>query len=418
MDQLNLKRITKLGEMYSRTLFVIPSGESRSRSHSVNFRFKTHAEFYYLFGVHIENATALILGKKVYLCVEEGTSDWDDNNQLGMDLKHSGINVVSVSKKNEIMADLIIEADRIATAFGVNSANDELITGFINFKFSRKRRMATPLNLCDSRNLTGLLRLYKSQDEIELLRTACLKSSEVHNALMSKKLIGLTEKQVANWIEKEFLNRDMQWCSYETIVGSGERSTLLHARASDKIITEDEMIVIDAGGEWSSYCADITRSIPSGLKMTNKQKLVYESVLEVQKRILKNTTAGTSLKEIDELTKKNLQEELLKRAVTNITGENINSLMPHSTSHWIGLDVHDPSPYYYDDGSAIKLENGMSFTVEPGLYFKNKNLIVPELNAIGVRIEDDVVVENNKLTVLTSVIKEVEEIEQQRSLQH
>jgi Xaa-Pro aminopeptidase len=203
----------------------------------------------------------------------------------------------------------------------------------------------------------------------------------------------------------------MQWTAYETIVGSGDRSTLLHARATDKVVHDGELVLIDAGGEWCGYCADITRVVPAGGKFSAKQREIYQTVLIAQKAAIAKVRPSVTLQEIHAVATEALIEQLSRLGhAEDELRRNIGQLMPHSTSHWIGLDVHDPCPYVDDTGSLIRLQAGMSFTVEPGLYFRSKE-IFPEFYGIGVRIEDDVVVTETGCEILTSAPKELEEVE-------
>jgi Xaa-Pro aminopeptidase len=212
-------------------------------------------------------------------------------------------------------------------------------------------------------------------------------------------------------MEANFLLEDMQWTAYETIVGSGIRATVLHARASNRVIQNGDLILIDAGGEWGGYCADITRTFPAFGPFSADQRLIYEIVFSAQKHVLESIKPGVSLKElhlagadklIEGLSRAGHRESEVRRALAK--------LMPHSTSHWIGMDVHDPSPYVGDDGSALRLSPGMTFTVEPGLYFREENLF-PAYYGIGVRIEDDIVVTERGFELLSCAPKEIEEIE-------
>ncbi|WP_374029555.1 aminopeptidase P N-terminal domain-containing protein [Bdellovibrio bacteriovorus] len=404
------KRRLELTSRFSRTLFVISSGSENRRSPSISHRFKVSSDFFYLTGLDLAEALLVVVGGQSYLLTKafgNVNSVWDDNDSLANSKELlNGLQIAAVEKLEEILRSHLNDFDRIATALGRSQIVDDVLLGFAAYGKARARKTSIPLAICDSTSLVGTLRLKKDADEISFMREAAVRSSRVHERLMRQSFVGKSEREISNWIEAQFLLEGMQWTAYETIVGAGERSTLLHARATDRIIQNDDIIVIDAGGEWKNYCADITRALPAGKRFTAEQRRVYETVLTAQKNVLREIRPGQTLQALHQLTKESLIEGLAIAGYSRETlNEDVSRLMPHSTSHWIGLDVHDPAPYVGDTGEALRLEEGMTFTVEPGIYDKG----------IGVRIEDDVLVTANGVEILTSVAKEIHEIEALRA---
>lgn len=412
------KRRSLLGNTYSRTLFVIPSGQVASRSHSVKYRFKSASDFFYLVGHQVAGAILIILGEKTYLLHEPQVEDgWGESMALTGEMRtpSQGIHFDSLIQLETIIRSYRQDFDRIAVSLDRDKETEAALLSLVSYDRKLRSRKGMPISLCDSRTLVGTARLVKEPDEIECLRESGSRSARVHTRLMKQPLIGKSEKQISNWIEAGFLYEDMQWTAYETIVGAGNRSTLLHARATDAIIRENDCLLVDAGGEWKGYCADITRTIPAGCKFSARQSELYHAVLAAQKGALVATKPGTSLQEIHQATLEVLVEELMKLNLPKeLVQKNIASLMPHQTSHWIGLDVHDPSPHIDDSGDQIKLAPGMCFTIEPGLYFRQHELFT-QYCGIGVRIEDDVLITESDYELLTPVPKELEEIEELRS---
>ncbi len=411
-------RRNKLAEKFSRTLFVISCGEESKRSHSVGYRFKAASDFSYLTGVELNNAILIIAGKSKYLLSATFSAEaalWDDEGELSASDKENlqGVQFESLDRLEDILISHLAYFDRLAFAVGRSSSVDHRLLSLISFnRRIRSRQTALPVSLCDSRTLVGALRIKKDETEIALMKEAGKRSSLVHNRLMSQSFVGRSERDICNWIEAQFMLEGMQWTAYQTIVGAGERSTLLHARATDRIIKNDELILIDAGGEWKGYCADITRTLISGKKFTAEQKNLYRIVLEAQKTVINAAQVGTTLQELHRLSLAVLSEGLLKLGYAkDLLATDIKKLIPHSTSHWIGLDVHDPSSYFDDAGAEIKLETGMCFTIEPGLYVREDIQGFAGYQGLGVRIEDDILITETGHELLTSVAKEIEEIE-------
>lgn len=392
------------------------------RSHSVAYRHKTAGDFLYLCGVEVIDAVLVIAGGKTYLLSEafgKEASVWDDGYALteADKKKLEGVHLENLGKLEEVLRAHLDDCDRIALPVGRNQKIDGILLSAVSYERRHRGRISnTPLAICDSRTLVGSLRQIKTAEEISLLKEAGARSSRVHTELMGQNFQGQSERSVVNWIESRFIEQGMQWTAYESIAGSGDRSTILHARGTAKILQAGEVLLVDAGGEWKGYCSDITRVLPVGKTFSVEQRAVYQIVLDAQKAVLSAVKPGESLRGLHDLALAVLSEGLLKEGFSkDYVSESLRHLMPHSTSHWIGLDVHDPSPYFDDSGSPLKLQEGMCFTVEPGIYFR-KGLGAPaKYEGIGVRIEDDVVVTANGCDLLTSVPKEISEIESMRA---
>jgi len=241
------------------------------------------------------------------------------------------------------------------------------------------------------------MRLIKSQGELDLMQKAIDASIDAHFDAMKHMRPGMFEYQIAARM-KEI--HELAGCSreaYAPIVGSGFNSTVLHySRLNDQIKAGD-IVVMDVGGEYGGYAADITRTLPATGKFTARQREIYEIVLEAQNAALAAVKPGARLYDGPG----NLQE-----IVTNYfnshghdkQGKPLGKYYIHGVSHYLGLNVHDVGD------RDRPLEAGMVITVEPGLY-------IPEEN-IGVRIEDDVLVTKDGYQILTARLpRTVEEIE-------
>ncbi|MGV9195707.1 aminopeptidase P family protein [Arcanobacterium canis] len=188
---------------------------------------------------------------------------------------------------------------------------------------------------------------------------------------------------------------------YDTIVGSGNHANTLHWIDNDGPVRDGDLILVDAGAELDSlYTADITRTLPVNGKFTEAQREVYEAVLEACEAALEETKKpGVRFKDIHTAAMAVIARHLEGWGMLPSTAENSLSpegqyhrrWMPHGTSHHLGLDVHDCAQAKRELYTDSLLEPGMIFTIEPGLYFHEDDLLVPErFRGIGVRIEDDV----------------------------
>jgi Xaa-Pro aminopeptidase len=197
-------------------------------------------------------------------------------------------------------------------------------------------------------------------------------------------------------IESAFVSAALEFgndVGYSSIAGSGENATTLHWTRNNGVLKNGDLILVDAGIELETlYTADITRTLPISGSFTEEQRAIYDLVLAAADNALKEAKPGKRFKDVHDAAVRTL-EEGLKRLKIMTDDQFVSRWMFHGTSHHLGLDVHDcamASEEKYRDGI---LEEGMVFTIEPGLYFKGDDLLVPEkYRKIGIRIEDDILI--------------------------
>jgi Xaa-Pro aminopeptidase len=216
----------------------------------------------------------------------------------------------------------------------------------------------------------------------------------------------------------EVMKRGCRREGYGTIVAGGANACTLHYVFNDQPLNDGDMVLVDAGGEYNYYSADITRTWPVSGKFTETQKRVYSKLLEAQKDLVAMVKPGLVIKQhmdeaISRLTDIMLDEKLLKGGKSDlIEKQEYRKYFPHGLGHFLGLDVHDAGDYL-KNGKSRELEPGMVITVEPGLYVPHDDDTAPEgLRGLGIRIEDDIVVTESGHHVLTyEAPKEIDELE-------
>jgi Xaa-Pro aminopeptidase len=251
--------------------------------------------------------------------------------------------------------------------------------------------------LVDVTPLIDAMRQVKSPGELALIQKAIDLSIDAHLDAMKTMRPGLFEYQVAARM-KEI--HEIGGCSreaYAPIVGAGFNSTVLHYSGLNDPIKDGDLVVIDVGGEYGGYAADITRTLPASGKFTPRQREIYEIVLGAQNAAIAAVKPGVLIYDGPG----NLQQivtDYINTHGRDKEGHALGQYYPHGVSHHLGLDVHDP-------GDRMRpLEPGMVITVEPGIYIPEENL--------GVRIEDDVLVTEDGYKILTERLpRTVDEIE-------
>ncbi len=190
---------------------------------------------------------------------------------------------------------------------------------------------------------------------------------------------------------------------YEVIAAAGEHACTLHWIRNDGRVDADAVVLVDAGVEVDSlYTADVTRTLPASGRFSEAQRRVYTAVLDAADAAFAATRPGATIREVHEAAMGVIADRLSawgllpvdpEQSLDVASGGQHRRWMVHGTSHHLGLDVHDCARLARETYQGQALEPGMVFTIEPGLYFRPDDLLVPEeLRGIGVRIEDDVLV--------------------------
>jgi Xaa-Pro aminopeptidase len=248
------------------------------------------------------------------------------------------------------------------------------------------KRAVPSANVRDITGAISAMRQVKSAGELALMQKAIDASIDAHLDAMKRMKPGLFEYQVGARM-KEI--HEFEGCSreaYAPIVGTGFYSTVLHYSALDQQIKDGDIVVLDVGGEYGGYAADITRTLPANGKYSARQREIYEIVLGAQNAAMAALKPGAAIHG-GSIDLNAIAREYINTHGKDLHGDSLGKYYIHGLSHHLGLDVHDP-------GSVTRpLEPGMVITIEPGIYIPEENL--------GVRIEDDVLVTKDGYELLT-----------------
>ena len=251
------------------------------------------------------------------------------------------------------------------------------------------------------------IRSVKDSIEIEIMKRACDITEKGFRRILSFIKPGVMEYEIEAELMHEFLFNRSKGFAYTPIIASGKSACVLHYIENNKTCKNGDIILMDFGAEYANYASDLTRCVPVNGKFTSRQKEVYNSVLRVKNEATKLLNPGVFLNDYHKEVGKLMEEELLKlNLISSKDIQNQDSKWPaykkyfmHGTSHYIGLDTHDVGSW------TEPIEENMVFTVEPGIY-------IPE-EGIGIRLEDDVVVQKNSApkNLMENIPIEAEEIE-------
>ncbi len=227
------------------------------------------------------------------------------------------------------------------------------------------------------------LAMIKDEKEIDAIKTAVEITDQAFSEVFPMIKIGVKEKEIANQLS--FLYRkygDADADAFSPIVGSGIHSAMPHQRPTDKKIEPGELVVIDSGAKYAGYHADMTRTVATK-GYSEKQKEIYNIVLEAQLKSIDGIKSNISCKEIDSI------------ARDHITNAGYGKYFDHGLGHSLGLEIHE-NPRFSKVSKDI-LQSNHVMTVEPGIYLEDIG---------GVRIEDDIVVQDNGCEVLNKTQKD------------
>ena len=241
-------------------------------------------------------------------------------------------------------------------------------------------------SITDKSELLTSLRMTKSTAEIKHIRSAIKATAEGIDRVLRAAKPDINERILHNALISGFTDMGAKTVAFDPIVGSGVRSTILHYKENDQSTSAGDLMVLDCGAEINGYASDITRTIPINGKFSKRQKKVYEVVLKAQKASIAAVKPGATMTQVDAAARK------------VITDAGFGDFFLHGIGHHLGLETHDPGL------NSAKLKPGMVVTIEPGIYIKDE--------AIGIRIEDDILVTKDGRQNLSSMIpKTVSEIE-------
>lgn len=237
-----------------------------------------------------------------------------------------------------------------------------------------------------TQSIVSRLRYVKSPEEIDKIRRAVQITDAAYNTLLGSIKPGVSEKDLAAELAYTLKKNGAESESFPSIVASGERSALPHAVPTDATLVVGTQVLMDFGGQYEGYAGDMTRTVFLG-KATDKFRDIYNIVLDAQLAAISGVAPGKSGKEIDAI------------ARDYIASHGYEDAFQHSLGHSIGLDVHDGAAL--SPRSELILEPGMVVTVEPGIYLEGWG---------GVRIEDDILVNETGYENLTGSTKSLLEL--------
>ncbi|HEY7871651.1 MAG TPA: Xaa-Pro aminopeptidase [Rudaea sp.] len=398
---------------------IVPAAPERLRNNDSHYPYRQDSDFHYLTGFSEPEAVLALIpgrehGEAILFCRERDPEReaWDGAragqegavSEFGMD------DAFPIADIDDILPGMLEGRSRVYYHFGRDADFDVQLIGWVNRVRARiKQGARAPHEFVALGHILHDLRLFKTRDELRVMRKAAQIASAAHVRAMRAVRPGMNEHEIEAELLHEFRRRGAV-PSYEPIVGGGANGCVLHYRANNAPLKDGDLLLIDAGAEYECYASDITRTFPVNGKFSLEQRALYELVLAAQKAAIEQVRPGKPFGAYHDAAVRTLTAGLIKLGLLkggvekNIREQTYRKFYMHKTGHWLGLDVHDVGDYRVD-GEFRELEPGMVVTVEPGLYIApDAKGVAVKWRGIGIRIEDDVVVTKGDPEVITTAV--------------
>jgi Xaa-Pro aminopeptidase len=413
------KRREKLAALFPGERLVIPAGGLKVRNNDCDFRYRPHSAFAHLTGLGTDREPDAVL-----VLEPEGVGEFPAVLFFHPRVDRTDKEFYSDSRYGEMWVGQRESLAEMEALCGIKTASIDLLDNLLRSHRglpTRVLRDADPdvTELVDT-NREGApegvdhqlqiavseLRLVKDEFELAEMRKACEATAVGFENVVRAFPDAVKNGRGERWVEGVFglhARHQGNAVGYDSIIASGDHANTLHWIRNTGDLVPGTLLLMDAGVELDTlYTADVTRTLPVDGKFTPAQRQVYEAVLEAQQAGIDAATPGAKHADIHKaattvvatkLAEWGLLPVSLDEALDEEHGGQWRRWMVHGTSHHLGLDVHDCAHARRENYKDGYLHEGMVVTVEPGIYFKSTDLMVPEeLRGIGVRIEDDIAI--------------------------
>ncbi|URL58939.1 aminopeptidase P N-terminal domain-containing protein [Luteibacter flocculans] len=399
-------------------VLILAAAPERMRNADAPWPYRQDSDFHYLTGFDEPEAVLALLpgrahGESVLFCRERDAERerWD-GERMGTDRAARELKLddaFPIDDIDDILPGMIEGRARVYCHFGQEPDFDARLLGWMRRLRTARGGGVVPKDLVALGHLLHDLRLFKSRDELALMRRSAEVAAAAHLSAMAVARPGVAEYEVEGEILRTIRGRGAVPAFPPTVAG-GVNACIMHYQANRAILNDGELLLVDAGAEVNYYASDITRSFPIGGRFTKEQRALYEIVYEAQLAAIDAVRPGRSFGDAHDAAVRVIAEGLcavgiLRGGADRVIAEgSYKTYFPSKTGHWLGLDVHDVGDYRID-GQPRVLEEGMVVTVEPGIYVPPDDKRVHERwRGIGIRIEDDVAVTKGAPDVMTAMV--------------
>jgi len=405
---------------------IISTAPEFTRNRDSEFPYRHDSDFFYLTGFEEPGATLVMkvlkdrkhfqLQSHLFCRPKDPEREIWDGIRLGPEAAPEALGIEFAHSNQELdqtLSGILADQDAVYVRLSESAEADRRLRHWMKQVRGQARSgINPPSELHDIEAIIHEMRLFKDAEEINIMRRAAAISARAHVRAMQACKPGMREYQLEAELLHEFRNSGSQSVAYNSIVAGGANTCILHYRAGATELRAGELCLIDAGCELDGYASDITRTFPVNGKFSGPQRALYDITLAAQEAAIAMTKVGNTFMQPHEAALKVLTQGLLDEKLLKLSelGSLENAIeigayrrfYMHRTSHWLGMDVHDVGSYRESSENTMKeekpwriLQSGMVITIEPGLYIRPADDIDEAFWNIGIRIEDDAVINDS-----------------------
>ncbi|MGK0674371.1 MAG: Xaa-Pro aminopeptidase [Halothiobacillaceae bacterium] len=428
LDKKHFARRRKrlLAQLGPEGIAILPAAVERVRNRDTHYPFRQDSDFRYLTGFDEPDAVLVLVPGH-----EEGPfilfvrprdperEQWDGRRAgvMGARKLYGADQAYAIDELDERLPALLAGREQLYAPLDDGHFAQRLLGWLAKVRRQQRAGVKAPVGWLDLAPLMHEMRLFKDEDEANVLRKACQVTALAHQRVMQ----ALHPDQPEYALEAELLYTFRVHGgepAFPPIVAGGANACILHYTENRDMLKKGELVLVDAGCEWGGYCGDITRTLPVGGRFSPAARELYAVVLAAQQAAIDAVRPGASWDAPHQAAVRVLTEGLVELGLLKgkidrlIEKEAYKRFYMHRTGHWLGMDVHDVGAYKVD-GAWRPLEPGMALTVEPGLYIDAGRDVPKVFRNMGIRIEDDVLVTREGCEVLTAQApKSIEALEE------
>ena len=405
------RRYRLMEDKSENTVVVIFSGIAPMKSQDESYPFAADRNFFYLTGIERENMILVL--RKNYLGEYAETLYIEPYDEVLAKWVGGRMRPAEATEISGILDVANVETfpDRLNAMVEYSRGLGKL-TFFLDLWRYHKDQADTPAHTLaatlqkkypavaieDINGSMAAMRAVKDENEISAMRQAQTHTRIAIEEMMRYAKPGMNERELEGAFDFALMKQGIREHAFHSIFAGGKRATTLHYGENDQIVNDGELVLIDLGSAYGNYCADISRTFPINGKFTERQKQLYNTVLEAQKIVIANAKPGLTTRQLNQMVV-DYYETRLDDLGLRKDGKTVRDYYYHGVSHHLGLDTHDICTE-----RERTLQPGMVITVEPGLYIEDES--------IGIRIENDVLITQDGCVDLSiDFPRTVEEIE-------
>ncbi len=404
---ISARRQQVLNQMLPGSILVLYSGVEVHQSADAYLPFEVNKNFFYLTGIQrdqmilVLDNTGEAAKETLYIPKADAFSDrWLGKRMTVEEAKEkSGIAQVRYADSFSLAMDYFLFTHELsAVYFDASRYASEDLPDYNAAKAAEFAKAHVGIPVKDCHPMLAKMRMCKDASELETMKEAISITDQGLRRVLSRLQPGMYEYQVQADFEYAIRYHGAQSVAFDTIAGSGANGTMMHYCTNHCVAEDGSLILLDLGARYQGYCADITRTYPVNGKFSERQKAVYNAVLAANRAVKEAAKPGVTLTDLNNLCKEVLAKGMIELGLIT-DAKDVSKYYMHGVSHHLGIDVHDVT-----NAQNKALMPGNVITDEPGIYIDEE--------ALGIRIEDDLLITEDGCVCLSEeIIRTPEEIE-------